>query len=75
MPSQSQEKIMIARVDLKPHHEDLIRASGNAHRDVKRLREQARYADRSLAKLEESIYGFFGIEYRNVTGERKVVTT
>ena len=45
----------------------LFTALADAHRDVKRLRSQARYADRTLAKLEESIYGYLGIGYRKVS--------
>ena len=70
MPPQ-RERILVVRTDLKPHHEDLIRAAGAAHRDTKHLREQSRRTDRTLAQLEEAIYGFFGIEYKNVTGQQK----
>lgn len=54
------------RIGLPPREERLIKAAASAHRDTKRLREQARYADRSLAQLEEAIHAFFGIQYRKV---------
>lgn len=39
-----------------------VRATAAAHRDVKRLREAARKADGSFARLEEATYGLFGIK-------------
>lgn len=36
----------------------------DAHREVKKIREQARWTDRKLARLTESTYALLGIEYR-----------
>jgi hypothetical protein len=51
------------RVQTGPQAEEFARATAQAHRDVKRVRQDIRHLDRSLAILLEATHRLFGIEY------------